>query len=144
MVEAVWNDTPRPSLTVPREPTGLTLKPLPLTTCSTYFHNNNNNNLNITNTSNNCNNNTTTNMNINLLNTQPTTSSGIGFTPSQQPSQLSINYGNFGGSFRRESLLSPSANRRTKQNRGIVGKSSILLYIVHNNGLWVSQAGARV
>lgn len=65
MVEAVWSETPRPSLT---------LSPPPQTT------------------------------------SQPT------------PQYLQINYGNTGSISRRESLLSPSAGRRAKQQRYIAGK----------------------
>lgn len=65
MVDAVWNETPRTSLTTP------TL-PVP----------------------------------------QPTTT----------PQYLQINYGNTGSNSRRESLLSPSAGRRSKQHRSIAGE----------------------
>lgn len=74
MVEAVWSETPR---------TSLTLSPPPQT--------------------------------------QSTTASGS--TTAQTPQYLHINYGNTGSISRRESLLSPSTGRRTKQNRGIAGKS---------------------
>lgn len=43
-------------------------------------------------------------------------------TTAQTPQYLHINYGNTGSISRRESLLSPSAGRRAKQNRGIAGK----------------------
>lgn len=42
--------------------------------------------------------------------------------PQQTPQYLQINYGNTGTISRRESLLSPSAGRREKQLRCIVGK----------------------
>lgn len=38
------------------------------------------------------------------------------------PQYLQISYGNAGSTNRRESLLSPSANRRTKVQRGIAGE----------------------
>lgn len=41
------------------------------------------------------------------------------------PQYLQINYGNTGSISRRESLLSPSANRRAKQQRCIAGKFPI-------------------
>lgn len=43
--------------------------------------------------------------------------------PTPTPQYLQINYGNTGSNSRRESLLSPSAGRRNKQNRSIAGKS---------------------
>ncbi|XP_055383504.1 phosphatidylinositol 3-kinase 2-like [Condylostylus longicornis] len=102
MVDTVWNDSPRPSLNVPRNSTTSTTS-VPIFQMSSV-------------TSAAAANNTTQNQNSNL-----------GFHVPQQPSQLNINtYSSFGsfsvsGSFvsRRESLLSPSSNRRTKQNRGI-------------------------
>lgn len=76
MVEAVWSESPRPSLT---------LSPPPQSAGQQQQQH------------------------------QPT------------PQYLQINYGNTGSISRRESLLSPSANRRAKQQRCIAGKFSFIL-----------------
>lgn len=64
--------------------------------------------------------------------TGTTTFTGSQLTSQQQQQhrlsqQLQINYESIS---RRESLLSPSSGRRTKQNRGITCKSNLFIYIV--------------
>lgn len=54
--------------------------------------------------------------------TSLTLSSPTQTTPHPTPQYLQINYGNTGSISRRESLLSPSAGRRAKQQRCIAGK----------------------
>lgn len=53
--------------------------------------------------------------------------------PATTPQYLQINYGNTGSNSRRESLLSPSAGRRNKQNRSIAGKftNHMIIMIPH-------------
>lgn len=51
------------------------------------------------------------------------------------PQYLQINYGNTGSISRRESLLSPSAGRRAKHQRGIAGKFHSFSFFYSNHSV---------